>query len=83
MRSRLLLQTRDSLRCAVKCRYGASYSALRWSSTETRKWSTPLAKQLSEAITVWFLCRLRYSDTLLIWSRLQDQFLWHRLCGCA
>ncbi|KAF7868835.1 uncharacterized protein EAF02_009571 [Botrytis sinoallii] len=51
MRSRLLLQTRNSLRCAVKCRYGASYSALRWSSTETRQWSTPLAKQLSEAIT--------------------------------
>ncbi|RAL67527.1 hypothetical protein DID88_008282 [Monilinia fructigena] len=51
MRSRLLLQTRNSLRCAAKCRYGTSYSALRWSSTETRQWSTPLAKQLSEAIT--------------------------------
>ncbi|KAJ8064888.1 hypothetical protein OCU04_007193 [Sclerotinia nivalis] len=51
MRSRILLQTRNSLRCAENCRYGASYSALRWSSTETRQWSTPLAKQLSEAIT--------------------------------
>lgn len=51
MRPRLLFQARNSLRCAAKCRYGASYSALRWSSTETRQWSTPLAKQLSEAIT--------------------------------
>ncbi|ESZ93021.1 hypothetical protein SBOR_6592 [Sclerotinia borealis F-4128] len=51
MRSRLLLQSRNSLRYVAKCRYGASYSALRWSSTETRQWSTPLAKQLSEAIT--------------------------------
>ncbi|KAB8300217.1 hypothetical protein EYC80_000435 [Monilinia laxa] len=51
MRSRLLLQARNSLRCFAKCRYGTSYSALRWSSTETRQWSTPLAKQLSEAIT--------------------------------
>ncbi|KAI9646685.1 hypothetical protein NHQ30_004682 [Ciborinia camelliae] len=51
MMSRLLLQTRNSLRCVAKCRYEASYSALRWSSTQTRQWSTPLAKQLSEAIT--------------------------------
>lgn len=55
MRSIVSLQARACLRSAVRtparwnCR--APYNAVRWSSSETRQWSTPLAKQLSEAIT--------------------------------
>jgi hypothetical protein len=40
------------VRPAVNCVFG-----VRWNSTESNdgghKWSTPLAKQLAEAITVW------------------------------
>ncbi|TVY14198.1 Mitochondrial protein arginine methyltransferase NDUFAF7-like [Lachnellula arida] len=44
-------QTRNVLRCAARGRYGVPCAAVRWSSSEARQWSTPLAKQLSEAIT--------------------------------
>ncbi|PQE16639.1 hypothetical protein CJF30_00003333 [Rutstroemia sp. NJR-2017a BBW] len=51
MRSQLLLQTRAALRGSKRCRNATLYSGLRWLSTETRQFSTPLAKQLHEAIT--------------------------------
>ncbi|KAL3425705.1 NADH dehydrogenase [Phlyctema vagabunda] len=51
MRSFLTSPARNCLRGAVRRQYGVPRSYLRWSSTETRQWSTPLAKQLSEAIT--------------------------------
>ena len=54
MRSFVSFRGRSYLRSAVHFKYGVGvpYKALRWSSTEARQWSTPLAKQLSEAITV-------------------------------
>jgi hypothetical protein len=52
MRSIISFQARTCLRGAVNWRYGVPCKAVRWSSTESRQWSTPLAKQLSEAITV-------------------------------
>ena len=54
MRSIIAFQARRCLREAVRGRYMASCGAVRWSSSEARQWSTPLAKQLSEAITVPF-----------------------------
>ncbi|TVY32643.1 Protein arginine methyltransferase-like protein, mitochondrial [Lachnellula subtilissima] len=51
MRSIVSVQTRNILRGAVRGRYGVPCAAVRWSSSEARQWSTPLAKQLSEAIT--------------------------------
>ncbi|KAH9221795.1 putative S-adenosyl-L-methionine-dependent methyltransferase-domain-containing protein, partial [Leptodontidium sp. 2 PMI_412] len=50
MRSIVSLQTRNCLRTARRWKY-TSPAAVRWSSSEARQWSTPLAKQLSEAIT--------------------------------
>ncbi|KAH8683030.1 putative S-adenosyl-L-methionine-dependent methyltransferase-domain-containing protein [Tricladium varicosporioides] len=50
MRSVITIQARNSLRIAAKWRYRAP-PGVRWSSSKGRKWSTPLAKQLSEAIT--------------------------------
>jgi hypothetical protein len=54
MRSIISIQARICLRSTVRGRYGIPCSAVRWSSTEARQWSTPLAKQLHEAITVYF-----------------------------
>jgi hypothetical protein len=54
MRSIISIQARNCLRSTVRGRYGIPYSAVRWSSSEAREWSTPLAKQLHEAITVYF-----------------------------
>ena len=54
MRSIIAFQARRCMREAVRGRYKGSYGAVRWSSSEARGWSTPLAKQLSEAITVPF-----------------------------
>ncbi|PMD43620.1 DUF185-domain-containing protein [Hyaloscypha variabilis F] len=51
MRSILSSQVRNCMRGAARGRYKTSCSAVRWSSSEARQWSTPLAKQLSEAIT--------------------------------
>ncbi|KAG0648598.1 NADH dehydrogenase [Hyphodiscus hymeniophilus] len=51
MRSIISLQARNCFRSATRWNYGLPCKAVRWSSTETRQWSTPLAKQLSEAIT--------------------------------
>jgi len=55
MRSNLSRQARQCLRSVERCRYANAAGGIRWSSTETRQWSTPLAKQLSEAITVYIL----------------------------
>lgn len=52
MRSIISFQARSCLRGAANWKYAVPCKALRWSSTEARQWSTPLAKQLSEAITV-------------------------------
>lgn len=54
MRSILSVQARNFARTVGRrCRgFGAT---VRWSSSDARQWSTPLAKQLSEAITVQFL----------------------------
>ena len=49
-------QARNFFRIATKCKHGIPHEAVRWSSAEARQWSTPLAKQLSEAITV---CKFR------------------------
>jgi hypothetical protein len=54
MRSIISRQARNCLRSAVKGRHGVPCSGLRRSSSEARQWSTPLAKQLHEAITVYF-----------------------------
>ncbi|CAG8962117.1 hypothetical protein HYFRA_00005160 [Hymenoscyphus fraxineus] len=53
MKSIIASQARNALRNAARGKYRAPCSAIRWSSSETeaRQWSTPLAKQLSEAIT--------------------------------
>ena len=53
MRSTLGLQLRNGVRTASQRRIGAPCMFRRWTSTEARQWSTPLAKQLSEAITVY------------------------------
>ena len=55
MRSNISFQARNCLRGVAARRTGASFgrvAARRWYS-EARQWSTPLAKQLSEAITVY------------------------------
>lgn len=52
MRSIISSQARNCVRGIVRGRYRGSCAAIRWSSSEARQWSTPLAKQLSEAITV-------------------------------
>jgi NADH dehydrogenase [ubiquinone] 1 alpha subcomplex assembly factor 7 len=54
MRSLISTQARTYLRSAGRGRYGVPCAAVRWSSSEARQWSTPLAKQLHEAITVYF-----------------------------
>ena len=54
MRSIISIQARNCARSVVRGRYRGSCTGVRWSSTEARQWSTPLAKQLSEAITVQF-----------------------------
>ncbi|KAE9374748.1 DUF185-domain-containing protein [Stipitochalara longipes BDJ] len=51
MRSIISFQTRNCARSALRQKYTAPCTAARWSSSEARQWSTPLAKQLSEAIT--------------------------------
>ncbi|RFU33922.1 hypothetical protein B7463_g2446, partial [Scytalidium lignicola] len=51
MRSIIQSQVRRQLRGALYKRGGAQCLSARWSSTDTRQWSTPLAKQLAEAIT--------------------------------
>ncbi|KUJ19849.1 DUF185-domain-containing protein [Mollisia scopiformis] len=51
MRSIVCKQARTALRSAPRWNYRAPCTAVRWSSSEERQWSTPLAKQLSEAIT--------------------------------
>ncbi|KAH8821723.1 S-adenosyl-L-methionine-dependent methyltransferase [Xylogone sp. PMI_703] len=51
MRSIIQSQVRRQLRGALCRKIGAQCLAARWSSTDTRQWSTPLAKQLAEAIT--------------------------------
>jgi hypothetical protein len=56
MRSVISLHARNCMRNALRQRYVVPGSSLRWSSSEARKWTTPLAKQLSEAITVWCSC---------------------------
>jgi NADH dehydrogenase [ubiquinone] 1 alpha subcomplex assembly factor 7 len=55
MRSIISFQARNCARSVGRGKYRAPCSAVRWSSSEARQWSTPLAKQLSEAITVHFL----------------------------
>lgn len=54
MRAIALRQARTCLQKSVKYRYATPGGGIRWSSSdaESRQWSTPLAKQLSEAITV-------------------------------
>ncbi|KAE8451884.1 hypothetical protein EG329_002725 [Mollisiaceae sp. DMI_Dod_QoI] len=52
MRSIVSKQVRTALCNAPRWSCRASYGRVRWSSSEAREWSTPLAKQLSEAITV-------------------------------
>ena len=54
MRSIISFQARACVHSTVRGRYRGSCAVLRWSSTEARQWSTPLAKRLSEAITVQF-----------------------------
>jgi len=51
MRSTICLAARGCLRNAARQPSRISWPAKRWSSTEARQWSTPLAKQLTEAIT--------------------------------
>ncbi|RDL32101.1 uncharacterized protein BP5553_09503 [Venustampulla echinocandica] len=51
MRSIISYQGRNALRNASRWKCRAPCAAIRWSSSEDRQWSTPLAKQLSEAIT--------------------------------
>ncbi|KIN06226.1 hypothetical protein OIDMADRAFT_155177 [Oidiodendron maius Zn] len=51
MRSVISSQVRKYLSSAPRWRYVPPCSSIRWSSSEARQWSTPLAKQLSEAIT--------------------------------
>ncbi|CZR59242.1 related to DUF185 domain protein [Phialocephala subalpina] len=51
MRSIISRQARAALRSVPIWRCRAPCTAVRWSSSEAREWSTPLAKQLSEAIT--------------------------------
>ncbi|CZS90829.1 related to DUF185 domain protein [Rhynchosporium agropyri] len=57
MRSIVYSQTRNSVRIAQRStgrwKYASPAAAVRWSSSKrkARQWSTPLAKQLSEAIT--------------------------------
>ncbi|KAG9231862.1 S-adenosyl-L-methionine-dependent methyltransferase [Amylocarpus encephaloides] len=51
MRSIVRIQARIALRNAARGKCRTPCSAIRHSSSEVRQWSTPLAKQLSEAIT--------------------------------
>ncbi|KAK2628457.1 hypothetical protein QTJ16_001560 [Diplocarpon rosae] len=55
MRPIVSLRARNCLRLAQRsfgrCNHAAQPAASRWSSSEARHWTTPLAKQLSEAIT--------------------------------
>ena len=55
MRSIISNQARDVARSVGRGRYRGFGAAVRWLSSDARQWSTPLAKQLSEAITVQFL----------------------------
>lgn len=55
MRSILSIQARNFARSVGWGKYRGFGAAVRWSSSDPRQWSTPLAKQLSEAITVQFL----------------------------
>jgi NADH dehydrogenase [ubiquinone] 1 alpha subcomplex assembly factor 7 len=55
MRSIISTQARDFARSVGRGRYRRFGAAVRWSGSDARQWSTPLAKQLSEAITVQFL----------------------------
>lgn len=50
MRSIISVQARNCLRNATRGR-NVARTSLRWSSTEARQWTTPLAKQLSEAVS--------------------------------
>jgi len=51
MRSNVLFQTRRFLRSTASPRLRPLCGFARWSSSEAREWSTPLAKRLAEAIT--------------------------------
>ncbi|PMD28084.1 DUF185-domain-containing protein [Hyaloscypha hepaticicola] len=51
MRSILSIQARNFARSVGWGKYRGFGATVRWSSSDPRQWSTPLAKQLSEAIT--------------------------------
>lgn len=52
MRSIISSQARTCLRSTARGNYKVPLSAIRWSSSGSRKWSTPLAEQLTKAIEV-------------------------------
>ncbi|POS82323.1 hypothetical protein EPUL_005088, partial [Erysiphe pulchra] len=51
MKRYMLLKPHDGFFSSLKCRIRRRSFQIRWTSTQPRKWSTPLAKQLFEAIS--------------------------------